>query len=314
MVPPNATFEMRNMNTGLEKSFTQSTQEQLPPGRYFTTLRSDDGRVFKRQDIELGGGAQTLNVAEWRQSTPHVSITSQLPAYALQGDAVDFSESLGGAIADPDLDLWLALIGGGKILGPFGDYSKIAALPLHDFSTERPGAAPIYVLAGLENPATSLEVAVSRTQDVTWRRATQPNNMPGIAEAYFPQQPGWQLVSFRVNGGAPYTIASLASPNRAMLITLTLDGEDNFRLSQYLLPLGHLVAALPVHVQSILNSRNQLCDVKFLAQANRAFRKRRELSKELSSSQLDELLYAKWLIPLPPHSRPTRASGAARGE
>lgn len=298
LVPPDATFDIRNMNTGFEKSFTQSARESLPPGRYYTTLRSREGQVFKRQDIDLGGGKQTLNAAEWRQSPPHVAIASQLPPYAVQDDAVFFSESLGAPVTDPDLDLWLALIGGGRILGPFGDYSKLATFPLHDFSNETSGAAPIYVLAGLENTAAVLEVGVSRDADVPWTRATLPDAMPGIREAYFPGLAGWRLVSFRIDGGAPYTVASLASPNRAMLITLTLDSEDNIRVSQYLLPLGHLVSNLSPVVEQKLRRRNHLRDVKFLAQASRAFRKRRDLSKELPMEQLRELLYAKWLDPI----------------
>lgn len=298
VVPPGATFDIRNMNTGVEKSFTQSVRERLPAGRYFTTLRSSGGQVFKRLDLDLDGGAHTLNVAEWRRSAPHAAIASQLPSHAVQGDALDFSESLGGAITDPDLDLWLALVGGGRILGPLGEYSKLAGFPLHDFSNETPGAAPIYVLAGLENPAAVLEVGVSRTDDVAWTGAVQPNAMPGIREAYFSCQAGWRLVSFRIDGGAPYTVASLASPNRAMLVTLTLDSEDNIRISQYLLPLGHLVHNLPPLVEQRLRGRNQLLDVKFLAQASRAFRKRRDLSKEVPMEQLSELLYAKWLDPI----------------
>jgi hypothetical protein len=299
VVPPDATFEIRNMNTGFKKSFAQSARgERLPQGRYFTMLRSRGGQVFKRQDIDLDAGEHTLNIAEWRQSKPHVAIASQLPPYAVQGDALDFSESLGGAVTDPDLDLWLALIGGGRILGPFGDYSKLATFPLHDFSNEEAGAAPIYVLAGLENPKAALEVGVSRGGDVAWTRATPPNAMPGIREAYFPGQAGWRLVSFRIDGGAPYTVASLASPNRAMLITLTLDSEDNTRISQYLLPLGHLVHNLPMAVEKRLSGRNQLRDVKFLAQASRAFRKRRDLSKELPIEELRDLLFAKWLDPI----------------
>jgi hypothetical protein len=298
VVPPGATFDIRNMNTGLVKSFTQSVHERLPPGRYFTTLRSHGGQVFKRQDVDLDGGVHTLNVAEWRRSAPHAAIASQLPPSAVQGDALDFSESLGGAITDPDLDLWLALIGGGRILGPLGDYSKLAGFPLHDFANESSGAAPIYVLAGLEKPAAVLEVGVSRTADVTWTRATQPDAMPGIQEAYFPQQAGWRLVSFRIDGAEPYTVASFASPNRAMLITLTRDSDEDVRVSQYLLPFGHLLRNLPPAIEQMLARRNQLLDLKFLAQATRAFRKRRDFSKELPPEQLRALRFAEWLDPI----------------
>jgi hypothetical protein len=287
VVPAETTLDIRNMNTGLEKRFTQSTTEQLPSGHYFTTLRSRSGGVLKRQDIQLSSGERVVNVAEWRQSAPHASIARQLPLYAVNGDAVDFSESLGGAITDPDLDLWLALIGGGRILGRSGDYSKLAGFPLHDFSNEKSGAAPTYVLAGLRTAAV-LEIGISRDENVRWSLATQPEGMRGIYEAYFPRQTGWQLVSFRVDGGIPYTIASLASRNRAMLITLTLESEDNLRLSQYLLPLGHLIPS----------DRNRLLDLKFLAQACRAFRRRREFEKELPTDRLTELLDAKWVDPI----------------
>jgi hypothetical protein len=216
----------------------------------------------------------------------------------VNGEALDFSESLGGPVTDPDLDLWLTLIGAGRILGPRGDYSKLGAFPLHDFLNEQPGAAPIYILAGLENTAALLEIGVSRSADVTWTPATQPIAMPGIREAYFSAQTGWRLVSFRIDHGAPYTVASMASPNRATLITLTLDSEGNPRISQYLLPLGHLVTNLPERVRKLLNERNQLRDVKYLAQASRAFRKRRDVSRELPIGEVQDILNAKWLDPI----------------
>ena len=118
-------------------------------------------------------------------SAPHVAIAGQLPPYAVNGEALDFSESLGGPVTDPDLDLWLTLIGAGRILGPRGDYSKLGAFPLHDFLNEQPGAAPIYILAGLENTAALLEIGVSRSADVTWTPATQPIAMPGSPGSLF---------------------------------------------------------------------------------------------------------------------------------
>jgi hypothetical protein len=298
VVPANTTLDIRNINSGLEKSFAASARQRLPPGQYFTTLRSHTGQVLKRQDIRLAGGERIINLTEWQQSAPHSAIANQLPPEAVVGGTVDFSESLGGPITDPDLDLWLALVGGARIIGPWGDYSKLAQFPLHSFAEEGPDASPIYVLAGLENPAAVLELAISHDGNVTWSPAIQPKAMPGIHEAYFPQQAGSWLLSFRIDGGAPYTIASLASPNRAMLITISLESDDSPRVSQYLLPLGHLVHRLPAEVQTVLTARNHLRDVKFLAQASRAFRKRQDLAKELAPSQLDDLLYAKWLDPI----------------
>ena len=153
-------------------------------------------------------------------------------------------------------------------------------------------------LAGFENPATKLTIGVSRNADVVWKNATEPDGMPGIREAYVAAPPGWQLVSFGIEGQAPYTLASLASPNRAMLITLTLDDEGDPCLSQYLLPLGHLLKYLPTEVRARIEGRNHLNDVRFVAQASRAFRKRRDLTKEVPFGELEELIYASRSNPI----------------
>jgi hypothetical protein len=296
VVPSDTTFELRNVNTGEEDRFNASKRISLRRGRYFATLRNKDDLVIKRQEVEVTPGDDvSLNLAEWRDSAPHRAIADKLPQ---QNGAVDFSESLHGAVTDTDLDLWLALLGGGRILGTKGGYSKIAQFPLHNFSDEANEATPIYVLAGFEDPATRLEVGLSRDADVAWSDAVEPRDMAGIREAYFLARPGAQLVSFRVADHPPYTVASLASANRAMLITLTLDDEGNPRLCQYLLPLGHLLDNLPSEVKAQLQGRNHLSDVRFIAQASRVFRKRRDLGKQLAEKQLAELLYAKWLDPI----------------
>ena len=299
LVPNDATFRLRNVSSGEERLFGASTRVRLPNGRYFATLHNRDGQIFNRQDIDLEPGRDTtLNIAAWRESAPHTAIASKLPDYAVSDGALDISESLGGAITDPDLDLWLALVGGGRILGPAGDYAKLSGFPLHDFAGEQEGASPIYILAGFENVETKLQVGLSRDDKVAWTTATQPPDMPGIREAYLATAPGSQLISFRLDDQAPYTIASLASPNRGMLITLTLDDQDNPRLSQYLLPFGHLVKFLPSLVRNRVEDRNLLRDVRFIAQASRAFRNRRNLLKEVGAEELTELFYARWLDPI----------------
>ncbi len=91
----------------------------------------------------------------------------------------------------------------------------------------------------------------------------------------------------------------MTSPNRATLITVTLDEAGDFCVSQYLLPLGTLVDHLPPYVRDLLRMRNQLNDVRVLARASRAFRKRRNVFKEtLTQDELRDLVYAKWLDPI----------------
>lgn len=294
IVPPDAELSLRRVETGSVDVLKTSATLRRPAGGYIAILRGKDNLVKRKEVDVVIGEAVSLDLADWQNSVPHRSIAALLPQY---GGSPDFSESLGGVITDPDLGLWLALVGGGRLLGSQGDYSKLAHFPLHDFSGEVPGASPIYVLAGFEDPTTVLQVSAARPRQ-RWQPATQPNSMPGIREAYFAVEPGPQLVSFRIANDPSYTIASAASPNRGTLVTVTLDEQKQFVVSQYLLPLGHLASELPTEVRQRIQSRNHLSDVRFLAKASRAFRKRRNLEREFQGSELLELLYAKWLDPI----------------
>ena len=270
---------------------------------FSAAIEGTDGEDTEGLETVVLAAPMELRPADWQQSPPHAAIASLLPQ---TGGGVDFSGLLGGAITDPDLDLWLALLGGGRVLGYRGDYSKLAHFPLHDFSQAPPGASPIYVLAGFADPATPLRVGLTRDATVAWNIAIEPPGMPGIREAVLPAASGPSLVSFSIGSDAPYTVATFATPNRAMLITLTVDDDGNPRLAQYLLPLGHLIESLEPEIRSMVQSRNHLSDVCFLAQASRAFRRRRDVGRELGlredrvfgQHELDQLLYSKWLDPI----------------
>jgi hypothetical protein len=293
--PPDSTVILRNLESGVEVKAQQSRLYKVPRGQYLATLHGPRGDVIKRVELDLSSGYASLDLGRWDDSVPRRSIAGRLPNNPYM---VDFSESLGGAISDSDLDLWLALLGGGRILGPQGDYSKIARFPLHDFSGETAGAAPIYVLAGFEHPDIPLLVGLSSGPEVRWMRATRPPDMLGILEAYFPDRANAHLLSFKVGDEESYSIATTSLPNRALLVTLTLEEDRSPRISQYLLPLGHLVHRLPPEVEERLRHRNHLGDVRFLAQATRAFRRRRTVATAMNEGDLVSLLYAKWLDPI----------------
>jgi len=143
--------------------------------------------------------AGTINLTDWTQKTAQDSIASGPP---VDRGAVDFSESLGGPLADPDSNVWLAVLGAGKIMnGIFGRiYSKIGALPLRNFREEKPGASPLYVLAGFDDPAVDLKVSVwSPGAAPSWIDANQPETLNGVRELYVPISKGPQLVSFQAD-------------------------------------------------------------------------------------------------------------------
>jgi len=293
--PSTSRLTLRNLDTGVEVVAVQPKRVEVPRGHYLATLNGPRGEVIKREEIDLTSGMPaSLDLGRWDTSVPHRSIAERLPHDPY---VVDFSESLGGPIVDSDLDLWLALLGGGRIFGSRGDYSKLSGFPLHDFSAEKPGASPTYLLAGFEDPGTHLRVGLSNSEQVSWQPAIQPPGMPGILEAYLPVRSG-NLFSFQIGDELPCTIAGIGIPNRANLVTLTLDEDGTPRISQFLLPLGHLIQELSREVSIRLQGRNHLGDVRFLAQASRAFRKRRDLTSTMHSDELVNLLHGKWLDPI----------------
>lgn len=297
VIPEGSSIELHEIATGSRSTFRRFKRGVMPKGRYSAVLRDRDERVVKSTEIEIGSGEKpVIDIAAWGDSVPHASIARLLPN---DGRSVDFSESLGGAVSDPDLDIWLAILGGGRILGTNVEYSKIGPFPLHDFSAAAPQSSAAYVLAGFEDPQTKLEVGVAVAgRPTVWQLPSSPPNLAGIRECHIPVASGPVLISLRVNDGFPYTLASFALPNRAMLITVTSDPELRLHISQYLLPVGHLINMLNPEVAWRVRSRNQLADVKRLAEFARSFRKRRDVWKDVSRDVLNEILIAKWLDPI----------------
>jgi hypothetical protein len=242
-----------------------------------------------------GGDAAPPPAAAWDQSLAHRSIAAAFPH---NPEAVDFSESLGW-VGDADLNVWLAILGGGRILARHvGDYSKIAPLPLYDFSAEPAGASPIYFLAGFPEELL-LEVSVADGVAPQWQPAVRIGGLAGVQHLHLPTAPGPKLLSIRLPERPTRTVASLTSPNRATLVTLTIGSDGEVRLWQYLLPLGHLIDQLPDEVRGQVRARqNPLDDVRMLAAAGRAFRHRRDIGTEMPADRLNQLFYAKWVDPI----------------
>lgn len=236
------------------------------------------------------------------------SIKALLPQ---AGEGLNASEALHGNVQDPDLAIWLAILGGGRILGSTGDYSKIGALPLQDFQSEPPDASPVYVLAGFNTDKTRLLVGHGpKATPTRWKKAASPPGMPGVFEVVLHPLPGQTYLTLAIDDQPAYTLTSCAMPNRCTLVVLTLGEEGQPHVSQYLLPIGHLVHRLDDTVQSLLQYRNQLKDVQVLALLARAFRKRRKLVNALdatiednlrdvnAANEIQSLLHSKWLDPI----------------
>jgi hypothetical protein len=296
VVPPGCRLKLTNIDTRKTSEHDNTATVELWPATYIAVLFDRHNREIGRREFDMPGGVgKELNLARWQDSLPHRSIAGGLDA---RDGWVWFSESLGGPVIDPDLDLWLALAGAGRILtgGAFGSFDKLDGLPLLDFRAMPKGSSPIYVLAGAVRELKNLQVAVSSGARVRWQAARSPQGMKGIYEARVLAEPGPQLLSLRVNGGASYTIATCAAENRAMLVTIAFDAAGAPTISQYLLPIGTLAQHLPEYplIQRRQREKAPLEDVRFLANATSAFRRRRHVVDE----HRIEVLWAKWIDPI----------------
>lgn len=308
-VAPGTEVIFTNVETGEERTFEAPppmpagppVETALPQGPYVAVLRHRGGAVIRREEVMLEGGTRVpVAPAAWQGSVPHESIAARFPT--IDG-GIDFSESLGRPVPDPDLSVWLAIIGGGRIvrkgLGDWGDYSKIGPLPMATFTEEPVGTSPVYLLAGLPQTGLTLSVGVSEADGrPEWQPAVPNASLPGVYEVVMRPPSGQVFVSLAVADQPVYTVASVASPNRCTLVVLTLDEEEQPRVAQYLLPIGDLMPHLSPRVQANLANRNQLRDIYTLALLHRAFRRRRRLDREFTEHEVDELLYDKWVDPI----------------
>jgi hypothetical protein len=243
-------------------------------------------------DAKLGGDL-TADMARFDRSPLRDALLGAIPGDHHEGLAF-FSEGL-GPVVDQDLGLWLALIGSSRIIGSENEFSRLGPLPLRTFSQEQPGSAPIYVLAGFEDPETVFETGVSQDDRPDWLEPAAVDGIPGLHETLFPTNPGGQyLLSLRLNRHAPLTIATRCLVNRATLVTVTRDENDEIEVQQFILPIAHLTPYLPPMVQSYLD----LSDIKRISQANRLFANGRSISTLFHEGYLVDMLYGKWLEPL----------------
>jgi hypothetical protein len=301
-VPADATVMLQHVTLGVEASYAESTDVVLPAGAYAVSLRGRDGRLIRQAQVVVDAD-RTTDVAPsaWRGSLPHESIAARLPQV---GGGVDFSEELQGPVTDPDLGVWLAIVGGGRILGSQGDYSKIGPLPLADFSNVPPGGSPVYVLAGFADRDLSLAALMHPAAgEPRWIDIRAPAGLDGLHEGVYEATPGPAMVTLKVGEQPALTLATFVSPNRCTLIVLTLDEERQPRIAQYLVPLGHLISHLDPEVRANIEDRRlqgigPLWDIRQLAAMHRAFRQRRDLAKASSEQIFEELLYAKWVDPI----------------
>ena len=295
ILPLDATAELQHVSSRAITVVSGNGEVELPGGNYTGTLRGADGTALEKRSFKVSTALKELNLTDWHANRPMRSIASHFPAHE---DSLQFSESLSHERTEPDLAMWLAVIGAGRILSRNeGTYYKLGQLPLREFWNDTPTTASFYVLAGFEDPATRVEISISEGVSPHWIDPRRPGDLD-LHEAYAERPPGQHFVTVRINEGMSYTFASFTMPNRCTFITLVQGPDRQPQFIQYLLPVGALSEHLHPAVQDRIDERNSLDDVRQFTRMFRSYRARQDVFATLSSLSLNDFLYHKWGNPI----------------
>jgi hypothetical protein len=295
--PEKSTIVIRDAASGERKESTQHLALPVKPGSPWVVEVFDHERMLiARREVALNAGEQRTIDLRFPDSPLRSAIAAAVPSSPQQG-WIDFSESLGGPVTDPDLGVWLSIIASSRVLG-YSEFQKLGPLPLQTFDNLAPGSSALYVLAGFDDVDEPFAVGVGRSaEDHAWHTADSVPGFPGLFEYAGRPAGGGLLVSFVSGDRAPISIASYALPNRATVITVTRR-DTGLGINQLLLPIRSLQPNLDPQVRQQLPD-NPLRAVKFVAQAQRLLARRRSIAESTGPSlEWDSALYGKWLDPM----------------
>jgi hypothetical protein len=290
---------------GKAEHVTKSGSIQLLPGAYRVDIHDLRGVVVDRRKATIDAGAQTLDLTAVPPSPLRNALLGGIPGSHHDG-LVDFSESL-GPTPDQGMDLWLALIGGSRIVGAAGDFSKLGSLPLATFDDPAKGDSVIYVLGGFDQPGTRLRVAVG----ADWHAPPAPiaahPTIPGLFEIVAPPgPPGFRYLTVQVDDNAPITLGVCSLRGRGTLVTLVQTATGALQIQQLILPLNRFITTLPEGSGIwVYGSDSEMKDVdgplrmiRRCVEVQRAFARGEDLRALMTKMELQTLLHLKWFEPI----------------
>lgn len=302
-LPQDATAKLTSLVTGTELPLGEMSSATVPPGKYRLTVHDRDQVTVRQQMLDLAAGWNALDLTALPPGSLHAEILRAIPLGEHERGAIDLSESLHGPLQDQDPALWLAIMGAAHIVSETYDFSKLRHLPLADLSPVQPGQSALYVLVGLDEEVGPLHLALTgpaNPKPRDWAHVTQVPGFQHLSQHTQFAAPGPGFVSLAVGEASVLTLATALLPNRATFITVTQDRHGMLQVQQMMLPIAHLLRELPPAVREEIPEfeGRPLRNVKFIVQAQRAFRKRELLQQDFALSQLRHLLDGKWLDPV----------------
>ena len=292
-------FGMARRASG-KKGSVRSAFNKVEPGTYLLRLR-ERGVVVSRQKVTINPGDEvSVDLLEHPKSKVKEAILKAVANDPKARVAV-FSEKYLGSTANWDLGLWLSIFGAARIVGSENkqEFGKLKNLALDSFADISKDESCVYVLAGFERSQGDVAIGVSRQEKVNWELLRKVKGLTSIYQWRAQTKPGANLLSLQLPGQVPSTFATYCLPNRATFVVFAEDEAGRLRVSQYLLPINHLIEHLAPKVRERLDNPLSLVRYIFLAQSQ--FARKRSLEPEGSSEEARmwmELVYGKWLDPV----------------
>jgi hypothetical protein len=310
-LPAGASGVLTHLATGRAFDLISENSLTLPTGKYHLEVKDADKWTIRRKTLDIAPEAKETVDLTAAPTALHQEILNAVPLGQHQRGTADFSESLGGPLQDQDPALWLAIIGASHIIKEQYDFAKLEHLPLADFSDVSPGNSALYVLVGLDEQPDFLKVAISDSEQVNpdrWDKITKVEGFEHLSQHMNAVSPGSAFLSVAFGETSVITFSTAFLPNRATFVTITQDRQGSLQVQQMMLPLGHLLKEFPEEVRYRVFTENPespgsrpLRNIKFIVQAQRAFRKRLALDSGGEGhrpEELNYLLYGKWLDPV----------------
>ncbi len=297
---PGTDLLIRNLQTGtVEKTTfgTENLQKAVGAGEF---------------EVEMREGALKLRSArvQIRPGKTHNLDLIPRPATELQAKIHDviektgpgrvaFSESL-GPVSDWDLSLWLAIIGGSRIVAEPDTFQKLRSIKLDSFEETVPGSSALYVLAAFDKLVQKPQISLGRKGG--WKLMRAVDGLPGLFEFKAQYAPGSNLVTLAPGKQQSITLAVHGFPNRATFLTFTNDEKKRLRTHHYVLPIHSVQQYLSVREREYFSHTPPLRLIRYMATVQRQFAKQAPVeAQEFQPGGLgywNDLLYQKWLDPM----------------
>jgi hypothetical protein len=314
---PGTDLSLKELSSGLTQTMRmgyEASTATVAPGRYKAQLR--DGN-FKLESILLDVSPGATLKVDLGPAVSRGALRSLSKMVPTRGKLVDFSETLSD-VPDWNLSLWLAVLGGARILAARDRFSKLQSLQLETFADAVPGKSILYVLAGeLEGaPAPACDVRTKpkitlferilmklglATPETNWKPMRPVPEVPGLFEMKLEFEPGQLLVTYAANERSSTSILVQGLANRATLLTFARDESKRQEIQQFILPIHSLNKYFSDQELYYLGRDNLLPAMRYMSTAQRLFALQAPIEGNTYHGGDDywfDLLHHNWLDPI----------------